>query len=298
MKRLLIAVLFAAAAGLQASAQDTAIYQQQGGAIFDGISSAIKSASATEGLTAPLGPVVVAQNQAQAVDDLKSLESKGVKYFFAVGTSASTLAAQRPASSGIYIFVPNPAPSGLSLRPKWAGVSPYPDPKGFLPYLRSSMGLSRLGVLYTKKNNQEVAKAFEEAASGEKIPLKLLGLSGPEDLDSVLGAAMKDVDAILLLIDPLAFSPDSLRYIVSTCTQGKKPVIGFIDSVTSQGAPFALYPPPDEIGKTSASAMKLLKTKGDERKIYYPSRFVMSVNEASAKALGVPYDASKVVNKY
>ena len=109
---------------------------------------------------------------------------------------------------------------------------------------------------------------------------------------------LKDVDGVLLLIDPLAFSPDSLRFIVSTCTQAKKPVIGFLDAVASAGAPFAIYPPPDELGRASVAAMKALKQKGDERKIYYPARFVMSVNEASAKSLGIPYDASKVANRY
>src|SRR5512140_353296 len=103
MKRLMMTVLFSVAAALSTQAQDTAIYQQQGGSIFDGVSSAIKAAAAAEGLTAPLGPVMVAANQTQAADDLKGLEAKGVKYFFAVGTSASTLAAQRPTSSGIYI---------------------------------------------------------------------------------------------------------------------------------------------------------------------------------------------------
>jgi ABC-type uncharacterized transport system substrate-binding protein len=297
MKRLL-AFGFALAVAVAAGAQDVAIYQQPGGSIFDGVSAALKTACSADGLGTPLGPVMVSQNQAQDVEDLKGLEAKGVKYLLAVGTSASTLAAQRPTSSGIYIFVPNPAPSGLSQRPKWAGVSPYPDPRAVLTYVRSSMNLGRLAVVYTKKNNQEVAKVFEEAASAEKIPLKLVGLNGPDELGSVLGPGIKDADAVLLLIDPLAFSPDSLRFIVSTCTQGKKPVIGFIDSVTAQGAPFALYPQAEDIARTAATALKLLKTKGDERKIYYSSRFVMSVNEASAKALGVPYDASKVVNKY
>ncbi len=297
MKRLLT-FGFVLAAAVALHAQDVAIYQQQGGSIFDGVSAALKTACGAEGLGVPVGPVLVSSNQAQSTEDLKALEAKGVKYFFAVGTAASTLAAQRPTSSGIYIFVPNPASSGINQRPKWAGVSPYPDPRGVLTYARSSMNLGRLAVLYTKKHNQEVARAFEEAANAEKIPLKLLGVNGPEDLGPVLGRAVKDVDAVLLLLDPLAFSPDTLRFIVSTCTDAKKPVIGFIDSVTSQGAPFAFYPQADDIARTAASAMKLLKTKGDERKIYYPARFVMSVNEASAKALGVPYDASKVVNKY
>lgn len=296
MRRVLIG-LIALTAMWSMRAQDTAIYQQ-GGAVFEGISSSIKSALAAEGQPAAVGPVMVATNQAQAVDDLKGLEGKGVKYFFAVGTSASTLASQRPASSGIFIFVPNPAPSGLSARPKWAGVSPYPDPRMVLSYVRSTMNVQRVGILYTRKNNQEVAKVFEDAASAEKMPFKMIGLDGPEQLDASLAPALKDVDGVLLLIDPLAFSPDSLRFIVSTCTQAKKPVIGFLDAVASAGAPFAIYPPLDELGRASVAAMKALKQKGDERKIYYPSRFVMSVNEGSAKSLGIPYDASKVANKY
>lgn len=297
MKRVL-ALGLALAFALAVHAQDMAIYQQPGSPIFESVASSIKASLATEGLPAPQGPVMVAPNQTQATEDLKALETKGAKYFFAVGTGASALAAGRPTSSGIYIFVPNPYPSGLAARPKWAGVSPYPDPKAVLQYLRSTMNVQRVGVLYTKKSNQEVARAFEEAASAEKMPLKTLGLNSAADLDAVLSPGVKDLDAILLLIDPLAFSPDSLRFVVSTCTQAKKPVIGFMDSVASSGAAFALYPPADEIGKTAVSAMKALKQKGDERKVYYASRFVMSVNEGAAKSLGVSYDASKVVNKY
>jgi ABC-type uncharacterized transport system substrate-binding protein len=279
------------------SAQDTAIYQQGGSALYEAISSAVKAEHVSDGSPAPLGPISVSSDPAQAQKDIKGLEAKGAKYFYAIGPAAANLATQS-GSAGVYIYVPNPAGSGLLNKAKWAGVSPYPEPRLVLQHIRSAMKVQRIAVLYTRKNNEEVAQVFDSAAAEEKIPCKLVGLRGPEELQTALGPALKQADALLILLDPIAFNSDSIRYVVNTCIQEKKPVIGFMDSVASSGVPFAIYPPADEIAKTAGAALKALKTKNEDRKIRYPQRFVMSINENAVKTIGASYDAQKVVKKY
>jgi len=297
MKRLVWAgLVFAWALG--AGAQDTAIYMQGGSAVLEGAAAAIKTAQTAAGLPAPVGPVVVATTQAQATADLQDLDKKGVKFVYALGTSASTLAAQNPKSSGIYVFVPNPSLSGLTTRPSWSGVSPYPDPKSVMQYLKGAMAVQRVAILYTRKSNQEIAKLFEDAASAERVTAKLVGLNDPGELEAALPPALKDADMLLLLIDPVTFNPDSVRFIVSTCLAAKKPSLGFLDSVPKMGGAFALYPPPDELGRTAVSAMQALRQKGEDRKVWFPQRFVMGVNDSTVKSLGLTYDASKVAGHF
>lgn len=295
---LLTVLLVALALGTAAAAQDTAIYQQGGSALYESIAGAVKAEHATDGSPAPMGPTAVSTDQAQAAKDIKALEAKGAKFFYAIGPAAANLATQSPTAGGVYVFVPNPAGTGLAGKAKWSGVSPYPEPKMVLQHIRSAMKIQRVAILYTKKNNQEVAQAFDDAATEEKMSCRLVGLKGPEELQSALGPALKQVDGLLVLLDPLAFNPDSIRFIINTCLQDKKPVIGFMDSVASVGVPFAIYPPADEIAKAAVSSMRALKSKNEDRKIRYPQKFVMSINENAVKSLGASYEAQKVVKKY
>lgn len=282
---------------LAAIAQDTGIYQQ-GGATLDAVSEALKSAQAAAGLPAPVGPTLVAGTQSQAVADVQGMEKRGVKFFYAVGTSASTIAAQNSTSSGIYIFVPNPSASGLAARPKWSGVSPYPDPRAVMAYLRDGLGARRVGLLYTKRNNQEVARVFEDAASAEKLAVRSLSLGDAGELQGVVGPAVKDIDALLLLIDPVSFSPDSVRYVISACLEAKKPCVGFLDASAKMGVPLALYPTSDDLARTAVSAMQSLRQKSDDRKIWYSQHFVLSVNEEALASLGIKVDPARIANKY
>jgi len=282
-----------------AVAQDTGIYQQAGSALYDSVAAAVKAEHAADGAQSPQGPVAVSTDPVQAAKDVKALESKGAKYLYAIGPSAANLATQSATVSGVYIYVPNPGASGLSAKARWAGVSPYPDPRLVLQHIRASMRIQSIAILYTKKYNQEVAQVFDAAAAEEKMPCRLLGLKGPEDLQATLGPALKSVDALLVLLDPIAFNPDSIRFVVNTCLQEKKPAIGFMDSVASVGVPFAIYPSADEIAKTAVAAMRGLKqAKPEDRKVRYPQKFVLSINENAVKSLGAHYDAQKVVKRY
>lgn len=298
MRTTTLLLLLAAALSPATGAQDTAIYQQGGSALYESLSAALKSEHAVDGSPAPQGPVLVSTDPATAAKDIKGLEAKGAKFFYAVGPAAANLATQSPTASGIYIFVPNPSGIGLLAKSRWSGVSPYPDPRLVFQHLRSAMKIQSVAVLYTKKHNQEVAQAFEAAAAEEKMTLRLVGLKGPEELQGALVPALRLADALLVLLDPIAFNNDSIRFVVNTCLQEKKPAIGFMDSVASMGVPFAFYPPPDEIARTAVAAMRDIKQKKEERMVRFPQKFVTSINENAVKSLGKPYDSQKVVKKY
>jgi ABC-type uncharacterized transport system substrate-binding protein len=199
---------------------------------------------------------------------------------------------------GIYVFVPNPAGAGLLSRAKWAGVSPYPDPRLIMQHLRTAMALQKVAILYTRKQNQEVAKAFRDAGEAEKVSCLLVGIQDPSELEQSLGTALREVQGVLLLIDALAFGPDQVRFIVSRCLEAKKPLVGFLENMPEVGVPFAIHPPSEELGRTAAIAMKALQEKGEDRKIWYSQRFVLSVNQAAVQSLRVPYDTQKVVKTY
>lgn len=279
-------------------AQDTAIYQQGGSALYDAIAGGIKTKHSGDGSPAPQGPVSVSTDPAKASQDMRGLEGKGARYFYALGPAAANLATQSPTASGVYIYIPNPTGAGLTVKPKWAGVSPYPDFNLVLQHLKGVMKIQRVAVLYTKKNNQEIAQVVNAAAGEAQVGCTLVGIKGPEELQGALGGALKQSDAVLVLLDPIAFNPDSLRFVVNTCIQEKKPAIGFADALASSGLPFAIYPPPDAIAETSVEAMKALRGGKDAQKVRYPQRFVLSVNENAAKSLGTPHDAGKVVKRY
>ena len=296
--RRIIAVLFCGAVLLPVLAQNTAILLQGGSPLLEGTASAIKAASPALSLPVPAGPVMLSPTKEKALSDLKDLKSKSVKYLYAVGTGPTVFAMQDADFGGVYVFVPNPAGAGLLGHARWAGVSPYPDPRLVMQHIRSAMALQKVGILYTKKQNQEVAKAFQDAAEAEKVSCLLVGLQDPDELEQSLGSALNQVQGVLLLIDPLAFGPDQVRFIVSKCLEAKKPLLGFLEDMPEEGVPFAIYPPSEELGRTAALAMKALQEKGEDRKLWYPQRFALSVNRAAAQSLGVPYDSQRVAKTY
>ena len=167
-----------------------------------------------------------------------------------------------------------------------------------MQHLRASMALQKVAILYTRKQNQEVAKIFQDAGEAEKVNCLLVGLKDSDELQESLEPALNQVQGVLLLIDALAFGPDQVRFIVSKCLQAKKPLLGFLENMPEVGVPFAIYPPSEELGRTAAVAMKALQEKGEDRKIWYPQRFVLSVNQAAVQSLGVPYDSQRVVKTY
>jgi|GEM_PF-3822222 len=297
MKRIGV-ILFCGAVLLPVLAQNTAIFLQGGSPILEGAATAIKAASPALNLPVPVGPVMLSPTKEKALSDLKDLKSKSVKYLYAIGTGPTVFSVQDADFAGIYVFVPNPTGAGLLGRAKWAGVSPYPDPRLVMQHLRASMALQKVAILYTRKQNQEVAKIFQDAGEAEKVNCLLVGLKDSDELQESLEPALNQVQGVLLLIDALAFGPDQVRFIVSKCLQAKKPLVGFLENMPEVGVPFAIYPPSEELGRTAAVAMKALQEKGEDRKIWYSQRFVLSVNQAAVQSLGVPYDSQKVVKTY
>ena len=297
MKKTFAFVLLLAAATI-ALAQDTAIFQQAGSPVIDAIASGIKSSHSSEGLGAPAGPFKVSAAAGQGAKDIQTMAPGTVKYAYAVGSGPANLASQVLAYSGVYTYVPNPEGSGLTTRARWAGVSPYADPSLVLRYLKGAFNLNRVALLYTKQNNQAVAKVFEASAAGEKLAVSLVGVGGPDEIQKVLEPALKQSDAVLLLIDPITFSQEATRYIVTTCIEKKKMMVGFTDQVASVGVAVAIYPPPEAIASTAVAAMKSLRDKGEDKKVLFPSKFVLSVNENALKTLGVKAEEGRVAKKY
>lgn len=284
MKKVLV-LASAAAVALGLWAQETAVYRRPGSPLFEAISQSIIRESAKAGLGTPAGPVDVKPGTAGALKDLAGL--KGLKHVWAVGPDAATLAVRDPYLSGVHVFVPNPYVQGLSASSSWAGVSPYPDPRLVFRFLKTRLGVQKPVMVYTKKNTEEVARIFEAAAREEKVSCTLAGLAGPEDLQAALGPALASADAVLLPMDAIAFSSDAVRFIVTSCLEQKKPVVGFLQSITQAGVALALYAPPEEIGRAACAVMQELRQKGGGKKVYHPVRFKVDTNAEAAKQLGL-----------
>jgi hypothetical protein len=297
MRRVWFVLLTLAFAGLL-RAQDTAVYRHPGSDLYDAIAAAISSENAAAGNPALVATVDVTADGAKDLKGVKDASGNSVKYVYAIGPDASSLASNERNLWGIYLFVPNPYVMGLSVRPNWSGVSPYPDPQALFAYLKANFQFTRVAVLYTKKSNQDMARLFERGAAAENVTTVLVGVSGPGELQEAFVPALKGVDAVLLLMDPLAFSPDSLRFILSAGMNEKKPVIGMLESMAASGVPLVLTPPPGELAKTAVAAMQALRQKGDDRKILFPQRFVLSVNDEALKSFGLNVPAAKVSKHY
>jgi len=281
-----------------ALAQDTAVFKNPGSDLYQAIADAIVARSGRAGLGSPQGPIDAdpdAEKSSRLLEDIKSLD---VNRLYTIGSGATALAVQEGGFDGIYVYIPNPYAKGLAYKGGWSGIAPYPEPAAVLAYPRGTLEMNRVVLVYTRRANHEVAKVFQGAARDANMGIELIGVKGAEDLPKELGPEIPGADGVLVLLDPLAFSSAGMRYIVTTCMEGKKPVVTFKDELAASGATLSIYPTPEAVAQSAVTAMKALSEEGEDKKLLYPQAFAVSVNDAALQTLGLKVGEKFVAKHY
>jgi ABC-type uncharacterized transport system substrate-binding protein len=271
-------------------AQNVTIVYQKGTPIFE------ETAQATRALVASKVFIPVERDKEDEAKGSLSAEKDSI--VCAIGPTAITTAFQAGSLKGVAVGLPNPLSKNYSTKKDFVFVSLYPDPKAIFDYLSKTNSARNVGIIFTNSVNLEMADYFKSQAENSGLKCKLLGVDSAQDLVAPFPYFLGQVDIVLLLIDPLSYNKEAVKFIVTKAIEKKKPVFGFSETICSAGIPVSLFVPSSELAKITAKAVEEKKAGASKTSVYFGSDFKLSINVEAAKAMGVKYDESKVVTRF
>ena len=201
----------------------------------------------------PLSEAVAQASSSRVVDlsgdpiaDLAQVGREALReqVVYAVGPDAVIAAVNATKTAKIVALgVPNPAKiSGDAVF-----LSVYPRLAGVLDFAATRLQVKSVGLLFSPGPNREIAAEFEKAAAAKGIRFVAAPVNSNGELVRVLKDTLPKVDALILAVDPLLFDRLSLRFIVESASQNRKPTIGFLPELPAFGVTVALSLDPSAI---------------------------------------------------
>lgn len=155
--------------------------------------------------------------------------------------------------------------------------------KELLPWLR------RVAVLWDPVTHERQPKAAEAAARTLGLQAQILRAQSPDELTGAFDmAARAHAEALLVLVSPMFLS--NQPNLVSLAGQHRIPTMYDRATWVERGGLIGYGPPPDEQWQVAASLIdKILKgAEPATLPVQQPTRFELSINARTAKALGLP----------
>lgn len=285
-KSFLLGVFFTLASTLTFCQEVTIVYQK-GTSLFENTALSLKASLSTDAFI----PVEKDKEESAKTE----LSTKKDSIVCAIGPQAISAAFQSGSTRGVAVGLPNPFSKNISTKKDFAFVALYPESKLVFEYLSRTLGARTIGVLYTSIVNQEMAEHFKNSAGSSGCSCKLLGVENAQALTAPFPGFLKQVDVVILLIDPIAYNKDAMKFIVTKALDSKTPIVGFTEQTASSGIPLALFVPSKELSKTIMKAIQEKKSGLSGSQCYFSDDFKLSVNMEAIKVMGMKYDETKVV---
>lgn len=270
-------------------AQDVCIVYQKGTPLFE------ETAEISKMALSPKSFIALDKDKEEEAKSAISIEKDSLMTL--TGPNAITVAFQAGASKGVAVGLPNPLSKAYSAKKDFAFVTLYPEIKIILEFLTKYYSAKTVGLIYTNSVNQEMADYFKNQIESSGFKCKTLGVDVAQDLVSPFPFFLGQVDVALILIDPLAYNKEAVKFMVTKAIEKKKPIIGFSEQVPSAGIPLAMFVNSQILSETVVKAVKEKKAATNTN-LYFSSNFKLSINEEACKAIGVKFDESKVVKKF
>jgi hypothetical protein len=286
---LIITLLLCASYSQSLSAQDVSIVYQKGTPLFE------ETAEIAKMSLSPKSFIALEKDKEEEAKTAISIEKDSLMTL--CGPNAITVAFQAGVNKGVAIGVANPLSKTYSSKKDFAFVTLYPEPKILFEFLTKYYSAKTIGLIYTNSVNLEMADYLKNQIESSGFKCKTLGVDVAQDLVSPFPFFLGQVDVALILIDPLAYNKEAVKFMVTKAIEKKKPLIGFSEQVPSAGIPLAIFVNSEILSETVVKAVKDKKS-GKNSPLYFSSNFKLSINEEACKVIGMKYDETKVAKKF
>ncbi len=158
--------------------------------------------------------------------------------------------------------------------------------------------VSRVALLWNSANTGHTLQVRETGAASRQlgVRIQILGVQGPNELQSAFDAATRERAGALFVIDDLMISSHQTR-ILELAAKHRLPVISQFREFVEAGGLMAYGPNNDEMFRRAATYVdKILKgAKAADLPVEQPTRFELVVNLRTAKALGLTIPQSILI---
>jgi ABC-type uncharacterized transport system substrate-binding protein len=159
--------------------------------------------------------------------------------------------------------------------------------------IRAALPAARtVGVLFGAESRGQ-APALRAALSAQNLTMH------GEDASSrgqffALQSVLDDSDVLLAVADPGVFNSETIANILTAGYRRSVPMLAFSPSYVRAGALFGLYSTPEQAAATSAEVIRTVLSGKPLPKPTAVSEFVVDVNAAVARSLGLTLDSGRL----
>ena len=150
-------------------------------------------------------------------------------------------------------------------------------------------GISKIGLLYSKKYNKEWLKTSVEDA--EQVGIEVIGraIGKPDQVESALEELLPRVDALWLISDPIVISSEkSVEQIFRQSDGMKKPVFAYNEAFAGYGAVMIISADIPTIGRQAAQlALRILAEQEITEKVQNPAGSHIIANMKKTEEYGI-----------
>lgn len=149
--------------------------------------------------------------------------------------------------------------------------------------------IQTIGVLYSKQFNREWLKHAKAAAKEMDVDVKGYSVKKPKDIQRAVEKAMRKVDALWLIPDPVVLSDEeSVKRIFGLSKAQKKPILAYSTAFARQGAVMAISADIPTIGRQAAAlAQDALADVAIDEKVQTPAGTEITINLKTVQEYGL-----------
>lgn len=238
-----------------------------------------------------VGDVTFSEDDASNAGQLGVVRGQKPDVLLTLGTSATRFVREKESSiPSVFGGVIDPIGNGLTP----PGVALELDPAVQVRFLhRNFPTLRRVGVLYNVARNVGSISVLKKLQS-QGDPIVLVEVPSIDKLDAALRSLSGRVDCLLMVPDPVIYSPQTAAQLILTTLQMGMPFVAISLPFVKAGAMVGIYPDVKKSGCDAARMVDKVIAKGAPAGFVWPDAYAVSVNLIVAGRLKVAVPASVI----
>ena len=191
----------------------------------------------------------------------------------------------------VYLMIDDPERYGIP-GPGVTGVTEAVPPSALMAQLQLFLpGVETLGVLVGDLSSPELG-VLEEAAKAAGLELVVAALDEERDARDAWRDIRGELDALLLIRDPVVLTPENVRYLVDETRRQRVPLLSPTEVLVRVGALMCVAPDHELAGEQAARLVQqiLAGTPADELLPVDPMAWRVVLNDDTVRRLGVEID--------
>jgi putative ABC transport system substrate-binding protein len=181
------------------------------------------------------------------------------------------------------------------------GVPLESDPKEMLGRIRAVLPKAKtVGVVYDPKQSGMLIERAKAAASAAGLTLTLKPVSGGAAARDAYDEIASSVDALWLPPDPKLYSRELSTYLLTSASERRLPLFGFLESFTRAGALASVSPNYADVGDRAGQLAATIAAKPEAKQLPVPGPVYapgdLSLNLSTARALGLEIPQAAVAS--